>query len=147
MNKLNIVLATLLGLAAFSAQADVTNAEKLAHKYSVIAKSVNPDYMGPSAADGKYFYDRRIKLANGKETSCASCHTANPADPGKNIVTGKVIKPLSPAVNPSRFTDIDKVEAQFTKHCNDIIGSDCAAKEKADYITYVISEKKPTVKK
>lgn len=147
MKKLNIVLATLLGLAAFSAQADVTNAEKLAQKYSSIAKSVNADYKGPSAADGKYFYNRQIKLANGKETSCASCHTANPADAGKNIVTGKAIKPLSPTVNKKRFTDIDKVEEQFTQHCNDIIGSDCAAKEKADYIVYVMSEKKPTAKK
>jgi hypothetical protein len=147
MNKLNIVLATLLGLAAFSAQADVTNAEKLAHKYSSIAKSVNPEYAGASAADGKFFYNRKIKLANGKETSCSSCHTANPADAGKHIVTGKAIKPLSPVVNAKRFTDIDKVEDQFTQHCNDIIGSDCSAKEKADYITYVMTEKTPTVKK
>lgn len=147
MNKLNIVLATLLGLAAFSAQADVTNAEKLAHKYSSIAKSVNPGYTGASAADGKFFYNRQVKLASGKTTSCASCHTANPADPGKHIVTGKAIKPLSPVVNTKRFTDIDKVEEQFTQHCNDIIGSDCTAKEKADYITYVMSEKTPSVKK
>ena len=147
MKKLNIVLATLLGLAALSAQADATNAEKLAHKYAGIAKSVNPEYKGTSAIDGKIFYNRKIKLANGKETSCASCHTANPADSGKHIVTGKAIKPLSPVVNPNRFTDLDKVEDQFTQHCNDIIGTDCAAKEKADYIAYVMTEKTPTAKK
>ena len=147
MKKLNIVLAALLSIAAFSAYADVTNAEKLARKYSGIAKSVNPDYTAPSVFDGKYFYNRRIKLANGNETSCSSCHTANPADEGKHNVTGKAIRPLSPVINPKRFTDIDKVEEQFTKHCNEIIGSDCAAKEKADYITYVMTEKTPTVKK
>jgi len=56
MNKLNIALAALLSLAAFSAHADVANAEKLAHKYSSFAKSVNPDFAGPSAADGKFFF-------------------------------------------------------------------------------------------
>ncbi|MGZ8257961.1 MAG: DUF1924 domain-containing protein [Methylotenera sp.] len=147
MKKLNIVLAALLGFTAYSAQADVANAEKLAHKYSVIAKSVNPDYAGPSAADGKFFFNRKIKLANGKEMACASCHTSNPADEGKHIVTGKAIRPLSPVVNFKRFADIDKVEEQFTLHCNDIIGSDCTAAEKANYITYLLTEKTPTAKK
>lgn len=144
MNKLNIALAALLSLAAFSAEADVANAEKLAHKYSSIAKSINPDFGGPSAADGKFFFNRKIKLANGKEMACASCHTSNPADEGKHVVTGKAIRPLSPVVNFKRFTDIDKVEGQFTQHCNDIIGSDCTAAEKANYITYLLSEKIPT---
>lgn len=144
MTKLNIVLAALLGLAAISAQADVANAEKLAHKYSSIAKSVNPDFTGPSVADGKFFFNRRIKLANGKEMACASCHTSNPANEGKHVVTGKPISPLSPAVNFKRFSDIDKVETQFTQHCNDIIGSDCTAAEKANYITYLLTEKTPT---
>jgi hypothetical protein len=147
MKKLNIVLAAFLGLAVLSAQADTTNAEKLAKKYVGIAKSVNPEYKGTSVFDGKLFYNRKIKLGNSKETSCASCHSANPADLGKHIVTGKAIKPLSPVVNPNRFTDLDKVEDQFTQHCNDIIGTDCAAKEKADYIAYVMTEKTPTAKK
>lgn len=140
-------MAAFLGLAVLSAQADTTNAEKLAKKYVGIAKSVNPEYKGTSVFDGKLFYNRKIKLGNSKETSCASCHSANPADLGKHIVTGKAIKPLSPVVNPNRFTDLDKVEDQFTQHCNDIIGTDCAAKEKADYIAYVMTEKTPTAKK
>lgn len=147
MKKVNIVLAALLGFAAFSAQADMANAEKLAHKYSVIAKNVNPDFAGPSAADGKFFFNRKIKLANGKDMSCASCHTSNPANEGKHIVTGKAIRPLSPAVNFKRFNDIDKVEDEFTKHCNDIIGSDCTAQEKANYITYLMTEKTPSSNK
>ncbi|MFZ3088712.1 MAG: DUF1924 domain-containing protein [Methylotenera sp.] len=147
MKHLNIVLATLLGLAAFSAQADVASAQKLADKYTAIAKSVNADFTGPSAADGKFFFNRKIKLASGKETSCSSCHTSNPASEGKNIVTGKSIAPLSPVVNFKRFSDIDKVEDLFTQHCNDIIGSDCTAAEKANYITYLLTEKTPSSKK
>ena len=144
MKNLSFLLVALLGFTAFSAQADVENAVKLEKKYSVFAKSANPEYSGPSAVDGKFFFNRKIKLANGKEAACASCHTANPADEGKHMVTGKSIKPLSPVVNYKRFSDVDKVEEQFTLHCNDIIGSDCTAAEKANYIAYLLTEKTPS---
>lgn len=143
MKTLNIALAVLLGLTAFSAQASVANAEKLAAIYTTVAKGANPDFVA-SAEDGKSFFNQKVKAANGKETACASCHTANPADAGKHIVTGKKIQPLSPAVNNKRFSDYDKVEAQFTKHCNDILGADCKTTDKANYITYLLTEKTPT---
>jgi hypothetical protein len=147
MKKLNVVLAVLLGVAAASAQANVANAEKLVSIYSAIAKHDNPEYAGPTAADGKFFFNRKVKLGNGKEMACASCHTANPADNGKHAVTGKAIRPLSPVVNAKRFEDFEKVQEKFTQHCKDIIGSDCTAAEKASYITYLLTEKTPSAKK
>ena len=147
MKNLSIVLAALLGFAAFSAHADVENAVKLQNKYKAFAKTANPEYGHPSAVDGKLFFNRKIKGPNGKETACASCHTQNPANEGKHIVTGKKIAPLSPNVNPKRFADVDKVEENFTKHCNEVIGADCTAAEKANYIAYLLTEKTPTPKK
>ncbi len=147
MKKMNIVLATLLGFGATAAYADIANADKLAHKYTAIAKSVNAAFSGPSVADGKFFFNRKIKATSGKAQACASCHTSNPADEGKHAVTGRAIRPLSPAVNFKRFSNIDKVEEQFTQHCNDIIGSDCTAAEKANFITYLMTEKTPSEKK
>ncbi len=147
MKKLNITLVALLALASVSAQANVANAEKLVSIYSAVAKHDNPDYAGPTAAEGKFFFNRKIKLGNGKEMACASCHTANPADEGKHAITGKAIRPLSPVVNAKRFEDFDKVQEKFTQHCKDIIGSDCTAAEKANYITYLLTEKTPTAKK
>ena len=145
MKKFNIALAILLGLSAFSAQASVANAEKLAKIYTAVAQAANPGFV-PSVADGKSFFNQKVKAANGKETACASCHTANPADTGKHIVTGKAIHPLSPVINTKRFSDFDKVEGQFTKHCNDILGADCSPSDKANYITYLLTEKTPTPK-
>lgn len=146
MKKTNLLLIALLGFSASFAHADVVNAVKLEKKYAAFAKTANPEYSGPSAVDGKFFFNRKIKLANGNEAACASCHTANPADSGKHMVTGKPIKPLSPVVNYKRFSDVEKVEEQFTLHCNDIIGSDCTAAEKANYIAYLLTEKTPTKK-
>jgi hypothetical protein len=49
-------------------------------------------------------------------------------------------------VNHKRFSDVEKVEEQFTEHCNDIIGSDCTAAEKANYIAYLLTEKTPSTR-
>ena len=147
MKKLSIVLVALLGLSAMSAQASIANAKKLVMIYHTQAINENKEFAGPSAEEGKAFYNNKVKAANGKETACASCHTANPANNGKHIVTGKSIKPLSPAVNAKRFADFEKVEAKFTQHCVDILGADCTAAQKANYISYVLTEKTPTAKK
>lgn len=142
--KISIVLSILLSMIAFSAQADVESAKVLAKKYTGIAKTINPDFV-PSAEDGKAFYNREVGV-EGKKSACSSCHTSNPADAGKNIVTNKRIKPLSPAVNPKRFTNLDKVEEKFVEHCNEITGSDCTAQDKANYITYLMTATEPTPK-
>lgn len=140
----HLVVATVLAGTSFAANADVANAEKLASKYVTIAKSVNASYAGTSTMDGKMFFNRKFKAPNGKEVACASCHTSNPANEGRNIVTGKSIAPLSPVVNAKRFNDIEKVEDKFTEHCNDIVGADCTAAEKANFIAYLLTEETPS---
>jgi len=140
MNKITTMLAVLLSFSAISAHADAVTAQKLADKYATIAKNINPNSTGLSADDGKDFFNREITI-KGKQVACASCHTANPADNGKHIVTGKPIRPLSPNANEKRFASIDKVEKNFTKHCNDIIGRDCTAQEKGNFIAYLLSVK------
>ncbi|MEO8417210.1 MAG: DUF1924 domain-containing protein [Methylophilaceae bacterium] len=138
MKKISMVLSMLLGMSVFTVQADVTTAQKLADKYAAIAKHINPASTGLSANDGKDFFNREI-IIKGKPVACASCHTTSPANVGKHIVTGKPIRPLSPLVNAKRFTSVDKVEKNFTSHCNDIIGRDCTAQEKGNFIAYLLT--------
>lgn len=140
MRTLSVALLALFGAASFTAQADSASAQKLADKYAAIAKHIDADSKGPSAEDGKAFFNRELTV-KGKQVACASCHTGNPADAGKNIVTGKPIKPLAPSVNSERFADLDKVEKNFEKHCLEVIGRDCTAQEKTNFITYLISVK------
>jgi hypothetical protein len=49
-------------------------------------------------------------------------------------------------VNPKRFNSVKDVEKKFTKHCNEVVGSDCTPQEKGNYIAYLLTEKTPTVK-
>lgn len=138
MKRINLTVLALLALASVNANADVASAQKLADKYTAIAKNIEPAFTGPSADEGKTFFNREIMI-KGKMTACASCHTSNPANEGKHIVTGKPIRPLAPAVNEKRFANLEKVEKNFTKHCHDIISRDCTAKEKANFISYLVS--------
>lgn len=88
----------------------------------------------PTAAAGDRFFHARHK-----DWSCASCHTGDPRAEGRHAVTGKPIAPLAPAANPRRFTDFAKAEKWFKRNCNDVVGRECTASEKADVLAYLIS--------
>ena len=71
------------------------------------------------------------------EWSCASCHGGVPTQPGKHASTGKPIAALAPAFNPERFMDAAKTEKWFRRNCNDVMGRECTAAEKADVIAWL----------
>jgi mono/diheme cytochrome c family protein len=152
MKTIHLALSAMLSLAATNVYADTVTAQKLADKYAAAAKKADSSYAGLSVDEGKAFFNREVIQFKGdtknpgKAIACASCHTANPADTGKHIVTGKSIKPLSPAVNAKRFSSVKNVEKKFTEHCNEVVGSDCTPQEKGNYIAYLLTEKTPSKK-
>jgi len=97
-----------------------------------------PGFQGFSAARGETFF----KTRQGGEWSCASCHTDNPAAQGKHAKTGKVIKPLAPAANAERFSDMAKVEKWFKRNCNDVLERVCTPQEKGDVLAYLLTIQK-----
>ena len=78
---------------------------------------------------------------HGKEWSCSTCHTKQPTVEGQHASTHKVISPLAPAANPKRFTDAAKTEKWFRRNCNDVLGRECNANEKADVLAWLITLK------
>ncbi|MEQ1807817.1 MAG: DUF1924 domain-containing protein [Burkholderiaceae bacterium] len=76
---------------------------------------------------------------HGREWSCATCHGPVPVQPGKHATTGKRIDALAPQHNAQRFTDAAKVEKWFRRNCNDVIGRECTASEKADVLAWLIT--------
>jgi Domain of unknown function (DUF1924) len=79
---------------------------------------------------------------HGKDWSCATCHSATPTVDGKHATTGKLIGPLAPAFNAERFTDIAKSDKWFRRNCNDVMGRECTAVEKADVLSWLMTFKK-----
>jgi hypothetical protein len=85
--------------------------------------------------------EQLFNTKHGKEWSCASCHENPPNHDTKHIVTGKVIKPLSPNANSERFVDQVKVEKWFKRNCNDVMARECTAQEKADVLAWLMTVK------
>jgi hypothetical protein len=100
--------------------------------------------MGYEASSGKSSPARGEQFFNakhGKEWSCASCHENPPNHDTKHIVTGKIIKPLSPNTNPERFVDQAKADKWFKRNCNDVLARECTAQEKADVLAWLMMVK------
>jgi len=75
---------------------------------------------------------------HGNDWSCSTCHTARPAQPGRHDKTGKIIAPLAPAANAERCTRSAKVDKWFRRNCNDVVGRECSAQEKADLLAWLL---------
>lgn len=127
------VIASLFMMGMASAHA-ATPAELLSGYRAEGARQVAG--FQPSAQRGAEFHARKFGVS-AKLASCASCHTDDPAQAGRHVVTDKAIKPLAPAANAERFSDPAKVEKWFRRNCTEVVGRECSAAEKADYIAYV----------
>jgi mono/diheme cytochrome c family protein len=85
--------------------------------------------------------DQFFNATHGKQWSCASCHGTAPTQAGKHASTGKAIGALAPSANVQRFSDAVKVEKWFRRNCNDVLGRECSAAEKADVMSWLIGLK------
>ncbi len=124
-------IGALLGLA-WVVQANAATPADMLAQYSAQAGQT------AQAARGQTFFTTK----QGKDWSCASCHSASPTVEGKHASTGKVISPLAPAFNPDRFTDPAKTEKWFRRNCNDVVGRECSAAEKADVLAWLLTLKR-----
>lgn len=102
--------------------------------YSAQAKTETVGFQGFNAERGKLFFNN----THGNDWSCASCHTSNPAAPGKHAKTDKAIEPLAPSANAQRFTQPKKIEKWFKRNCGDVLDRDCTSLEKGDVLTYLM---------
>lgn len=91
----------------------------------------------PVPARGQQFFNAE----HGKDWRCATCHGAVPTLTGKHASTAKPISALAPAFNAERFTDLAKVEKWFRRNCNDVLGRECSAGEKADVLAWLMTLK------
>jgi hypothetical protein len=108
---------------------------ELAEGYSAEAARNAPGFK-PSPRRGAEFYARRFAVSE-KMPACTACHTDSPAQTGQHAVTGKAIKPLAPRAEAARFTDPAKAEKWFRRNCTEVLGRECSAAEKADFIAFL----------
>jgi hypothetical protein len=125
------LFATLLIGAALAPVAQATTAAQLLADYSAQAGGA------ADPARGQQLFTTR----HGREWSCSTCHGAVPTQPGRHAATGKTIAAMAPAINAERFTDSAKTEKWFRRNCNDVVGRECSAAEKADLLAWLLTLK------
>jgi hypothetical protein len=126
---LTFVVALLCSLVTPAAQAATPS--ELLQGYSAQAGAA------AVSARGQQFFT----TTHGKEWSCSTCHGTVPTATGKHAATGKPITALAPAANADRFADAAKTEKWFRRNCNDVVGRECTATEKADVLSWLLTLK------
>lgn len=112
--------------------------DDLLAQYATAAKAANPAFSGFSAQRGQTLHTQNFTTGKPDSPSCTSCHGVNPRAAGKNA-TGKVIDAVAVSATPTRYTDAAKVEKWFKRNCTEVIGRECTATEKGDWLTFVMS--------
>ena len=129
--KIGIVILFIVGSGVVNADTPPS----LIAGYTTEAARATPGF-APSAERGQNLFNRKWGVSQ-TMPACTSCHTEKPMAEGKHVVTSKRIAPLAPAANPERFTSPAKVEKWFRRNCQEVIGRECSAAEKADFIQFV----------
>lgn len=129
------VIVTLILLAGTSSVFAESPAS-IAAGYAAEAAQTAPGFTA-SAQRGQGFFTKAWGISR-QMPDCTACHGKYLNSDGKHVVTGKRIAPLSPAANPERFTNAKKVEKWFKRNCTEVVGRECTAAEKADFVQFVI---------
>jgi len=135
---------TATGLAAFTAVATILAAglasaeprDDILARYAAQARQSGAAFAGFSVPRGEAFHMKSFAGGKPDTTSCTSCHGADPRRPGRTPA-GKVIDPAAVSASPQRYTDFAKVEKWFRRNCNEVLGRECTAQEKGDWLTFM----------
>ncbi len=128
-----ICITLLLLASASTVFADTP--DTLLSGYAADASRAAPGFQ-PSAQRGQALFTKEWGVSQ-KMPNCAACHSKNLKAEGKHVITDKRIAPLAPEANPERFTSSTKVEKWFKRNCTEVVGRECTAAEKADFIQFV----------
>ena len=135
-------LLSLLLVAACCAHVEIAatgQQQPLLDFYASEAKDADPAFGGFSAERGERLFRTKFPEAKPDTPACTACHTADPRKAGRTRA-GKDIDPMAVSANPKRYTDQAKAEKWFGRNCRNVLGRECTATEKGDFITFMLSQ-------
>jgi hypothetical protein len=135
--KQKILLGVVLLALASPAQAGPR--EVILEFLATQAQATNSTFSGFSAAAGEQLFLATFTTGKPETTSCTTCHTNSPANVGETRA-GKSIDPMAVSLTPGRFTDQSKIDKWFRRNCNSVLGRECTAQEKGDFITFMSTQ-------
>ena len=135
---LSHVLAAVLALSVSGAGIAGPREDQLV-AYAAAAKAANPAFAGFSAARGKTLHTQSFGLGKPDTPACTSCHGNDPRGPGRTPA-GKTVEAMALSVTPARYVDPAKVEKWFKRNCNEVLGRECSAREKGDWLAFMVGQ-------
>ena len=121
------------------ALAGPSDTQKLLDFYTSQAKTADPAFAGFSARRGEQLFRSNFSGGKPDTPSCTVCHTKDPKNVGQTRA-GKDIDPMAASASPRRYTDQEKTEKWFGRNCRNVLGRECSAKEKGDFITFMLTQ-------
>jgi cytochrome c553 len=131
-----IALLCALGL---SSVAFAGEREDLLARYTSQARTADAAFTGFSAARGETLHRTRHAGGKADTPACTSCHGEDARAAGRTRA-GKAIEPMAASVSPTRYTDSAKVEKWFKRNCTEVLGRECSAREKGDWLAWMIKQ-------
>jgi len=132
-----LFLTAAIGLALVQSQPAAASA--LLDQYAQQAKTESSDFKEFRPERGRDLFLSRHNTGKPETPSCTSCHTESPLKAGLTRA-GKAIEPMAASASPNRYTDSEKVEKWFRRNCNSVLGRPCSAREKGDFITFMLTQ-------
>lgn len=108
-------------------------------RYAEQAQRSGTASSGFSSERGQLLHTRTFGGGKPDTPACTSCHGTDPRRRGRTLA-GKPIDPVAVSASPARYTDFAKVEKWFKRNCNEVLGRECTAVEKGDWLTYMIKQ-------
>jgi cytochrome c peroxidase len=136
-----LLLVSLLTASFIQAQELNPQMQEYMNTLKSEAKQQNQNFQEFDYARGEKIFTEKKIGKKGTLISCVSCHTSDLSKNGLNEQTNKVIEPLSPSANPSRFTEVKEVKKWLRRNFKDVYNREGTAQEKGDVITYIINKR------
>jgi len=133
------VIAAIITASSLAMAGDPAR-DAIITEYARQVRAADPGFDTFSAARGEKLFRTKWSGGDSRTPSCTTCHTDDPKNSGRNAKTGRPIEPVAVSVNPDRFTDPGDVEKQFKRDCESVLGRQCTALEKGDYITFMTGQ-------
>jgi hypothetical protein len=129
--------AGIIAISTLLAAAQTGAAQKAVLDRYVTAAKQDAGFSGPNVERGRTFFFAEHSGGKADSPACTSCHGKNLSGPGQTRA-GKAIDPMAPSVVPTRYSDPANVEKWFKRNCNDVLGRECTATEKADALAFLL---------
>ena len=129
--KIFLIALSITAIFAVSAEAGPRD--------DIIAGFMAQGAVAGDPAKGEAMYNANYGTGKVETPKCTSCHGTTPQQSGETR-TAKPIDPMAVSKTSDRFTDKRKVDKWFLRNCKGVIGRECTAQEKVDFIAFLATQ-------